>query len=95
MAMQKMTYPMLQREAVRLACIVGLEHDYSHDAIEKFKFSYDVSNDKEHLFYKDKEAIFSPSNLYMSIDDFARTIICPFLLSCLTNDLKFIHLECT
>lgn len=87
------TYLMLQREAVRIASSLGLEPDYHNT--DAFKFMYYNNAMLHRLEYKNRTTLFHPNDLEMSIDDFAEEILYPFLLSMLTNDLKFIHFDCT
>lgn len=84
---------MLQRESVRLAYTLGLEPNYNNT--DGFKFTYRISSNKHELEYRDKCTYFSDDDLGMSLSDLSQRIIYPFLLSCLTDDLKFIHLDCS
>lgn len=95
MAQHQLSYLMLQREAVRMAAMYKLEPDYSHKSMDNFVFEYDVKRDEHLLYYKLKIIAFDQDDLEMSIDDFCDRILHPFILTCLTDDLKFIHLDCS
>lgn len=83
---------MISRETIRLAYSFGLSNDYDDS---KVHITYDYFSELYKLEFKDKYIRYVREDLAMSIDDFAERIIAPFIMNCLTGDLKFIHMDCS